>query len=175
MDMILVKYFFTPEDSGIYSLAQMIGKICLFLPGAISIVMFPRTSHLNAKNQDTSSTLKKSLLYAGLLCLCAILIYNLLPGFILKILTGKSSLESIALGRLFSVSMSFFALLFILTTYFISVKDLRFIKYLVLFTVLQFLAIITLHGKLIQIQSILCINSALLFFIHLILAFRNKK
>jgi len=166
-DMILVKYYFSPHDSGLYSLAQMVGKIFLFLPGAISIAMFPRTCGLNAKNMDTVATLKRSLLYAVLLCIIAILIYNIFPPFVLKILTGKVFSESIILGRLFSVSMSFFSLLFILTTYFLSLKDLRFIKYLVLFTLLQFIAIVLFHKSLIQVQIILCINAILLFCIHL--------
>ena len=39
-DMVLVKYFFSQADSGIYSLSQMVGKIFLFFPGAISLVMW---------------------------------------------------------------------------------------------------------------------------------------
>jgi len=173
MDMVLVKYYFSPLDSGLYSLAQMVGKIFLFLPAAISIVMFPRTSGLSAKNMDTTSTLKKALLYATMLCITASLFYNLFPLFFLKILTGKIFFESIALGRLFSVSMIFFTLLFILINYFLSIKDLRFIRYLALFTFLQFFAIVFFHRSLFQVQLILCINSVLLFFIHLALV--NKQ
>lgn len=172
-DMVLVKYFFIPQESGLYSIAQMVGKIFLFLPGAISIVMFPRVSGLNARNMDTGSTLRQSLLYACGLCIIASLVYNLFPLFILKILTGKVFLKSIILGRLFSISMSFFALLYILIVYFLSVSDLRFIKYLALFTLLQFLAIVFFHKSLIQVQSILCINAILLFSIHLLLAYRK--
>ena len=174
-DMVLIKYFFNPQDAGIYSLAQVVGKIFLFLPGAISIVMFPKISHLNAQKRETVSTLKKSLHYGLLLCLAAILIYNIFPTFILKALTGKAPLDSIRLGRLFSISMSFFALLYIIISYFVSLKDTRFIKYLVLFTVIQLLAIIFFHRSLMQVQIILCINAPILFFIPLILAIRKNK
>lgn len=173
-DMVWVRYFFLPQDSGLYSLAQMVGKIFLFLPGAISIVMFPRTSGLKAKNMDTKATLRKALLYTTILCAIAALAYNLFPAFILKILTGKVYPECITLGRLFSVSMSFFALLFILIAYFLSLKDLRFIKYLVLFTCLQFVAIFLFHRSLMQIQLILCLNAVSLFLIHLGLVLRIR-
>lgn len=172
-DMVLVKYFFSPQDSGIYSLAQMLGKIFLFLPAAISMVMFPRTSGLKAKNMDTVSTLTRSLLYVLFLCVLAVFIYNLFPVFVLKTLTGKAYPESLALGRLFSVSMSFFTLLFVLISYFLSIKDLRFIKFLALFTLLQFAAVILFHGSLFQVQFILCVNAALLFLIHLLLAYKK--
>jgi O-antigen/teichoic acid export membrane protein len=173
-DMVLVKYFFSPTEAGFYSLAQMLGKIFLFLPAAISVVMFPRTTGLNAQDKDTRSTLTRSLLYACGLCLIANIIYNLFPSFFLKVLTGKVFAESVILGRLFGVSMSFFTLLYILITYFLSLKDLRFMKYLILCTLLQVLAIILFHQGLIQILLILCINSILLFFIHLALVYKRE-
>jgi O-antigen/teichoic acid export membrane protein len=173
MDMILVKYFFSPQTSGFYALAQMIGKIFLYLPLAISMVLLPRTSALQAKSLDTVATLKKSLLYAFLLCAAAVFFYNLFPGFTLKVLTGKAFPESIFLGRLFSVSMTFFTLLFVLITYFLSIKDLRFIKYLIIFTIAQLFSILFFHQNLVQVQVVLCVNSILLFCVHLILAFKK--
>jgi O-antigen/teichoic acid export membrane protein len=172
-DMVLVKYFFTPKDAGLYSLAQMLGKIFLFLPAAISIVMFPHTSGLKAKNLDTTYILKKSLFYAAILCSITTLGYNLFPSLVFRILTGKVFLQTVMLGRLFSISMSFYALLSILILYFLSINDLRFIKYLIFFTLVQLLAINIFHKDLMQVQLILCINSILLFLIHL--AFINKK
>lgn len=172
IDMILVRRFFSLEYSGFYSLAQLMGNIFLFLPQAINIAMLPRISGLNAKKMDTVPTLKKSLIFALTLCFLATLIYNLFPAFFLNILTGKVYPESIFLGRLFGISMSFFALLFILITYFLSIKDLRYIKYLILFTILEYLVIIFFHRSLTQVQIILCINSILLFLIHLVLLYK---
>ncbi|MCK9603525.1 MAG: oligosaccharide flippase family protein [Candidatus Omnitrophica bacterium] len=174
-DMVLVKYYFSPEESGVYSLAQMVGKIFLFLPGAISVVMFPRVSGLNARNLSTFATLRRSLFYTCVLVVAAGLVYNFFPYLVLKVLTGKAYLESVVLGRLFSVSMSFFTLLFILITYFLSIKDLRFIKYLVLFTALQFWSITLFHKSLVSVQLILCINAILLFFIHLTLVYKKQR
>lgn len=173
-DMVLVKYFFSSETSGIYSLAQMVGKIFLFLPSAISIVMFPRTSGLSATNSDTRRFLNKSLFYAFSLCLSAALLYNILPGLTLKILTGKSLPESILLGRLFSISMTLFALSFVLFNYFLSIKDLSFIKYLVISVVLQLIGILIFHNSLLQVQLVLCANSFLLF-IFLLSGIRIKS
>ena len=174
-DMVLVKYFFSQPDAGLYSLAQMTGKIFLFLPAAISIVMFPKTSGLNAKNMDTLLTLKRSLLYVLSLCVSACLFYNLFPGFVLMALTGKAYPESIFLGRLFSISMSFFTLLYIFISYFLSINDLRFLKYLVTFCLLQVLAVIFFHPSLASVQFILCLSSISLFIIHLFLARKRQQ
>ena len=172
-DMILVKHFFSAEESGFYSLAQMVGKIFLFLPLAISTVMFPRTSGLNAIKEGTAATLRKSLFFALCLCLAAGLFYNSFPSLVLRILTGKVFPDSIILGRLFSVSMSFFTLSYVLILYFLSIKDLRFVKYLFCSLMLQILAIIFFHRELIQVQLILCLNSIVLFLWYLFLARRH--
>ncbi|MDD4938570.1 MAG: oligosaccharide flippase family protein [Candidatus Omnitrophica bacterium] len=174
LDMVLVKYFFSREDAGFYSLAQMEGKIFLFLPLAISIVMFPKTAGLNAVKMKTGSILMKSLFYAFGLCAAANIFFNIFPSFILKALTGKAPLESIVLGRFFGVSMSFFALLLILMNYFLSIKDLRFMKYLIVSAALQPLAIVFFHKNLIQVQSIICLNSILLF-LSLFSLFRKRQ
>jgi O-antigen/teichoic acid export membrane protein len=172
-DMVLVRYYFSQQDSGAYALAQMIGKIFLFLPGAISVVMFPRTSGLHAKNQDTRSTLKKSLFYVFILAIIATIFYNVFPGFVLTVLTGKAYPESIILGRLFSVSMTFYTLLFILVTYFLSVRDLRFIKFLAPVSLAQVVGIMLFHPSLLVVQAIMCFSSILLFFVHLRLIYRK--
>lgn len=174
LDMLLVRRFFSIEESGLYSLAQMLGKVFLFLPGAINVVIFPRTSGLKAKNLDTLSTLKRGLLYCLGLCILAILFYNLFPGLVLKVMTGKVYPESIFLGRLFAISMSFFTLSSILIFYFLSIKDLRFIKYLVGAVLLESLAIVFFHHSLIQVQITLCLNSILVFFTFLFLALKNR-
>jgi len=172
-DMVLVKCFFSGQESGVYSLVQMVGKMFLFLPGAISIVMFPRTSFLNTSNSNTSAVLSKSLLYAFCFSLGAALFYNIFPAFVLRVLTGKVLGESIVLGRLFSVSMTFFALCFILINYFLSLKSFKFIKYLALSVALQFTGIVLFHNSLIQVQMVLCLNSFLLF-VLLILKLKFK-
>lgn len=84
MDMLLVKYYFPEHQAGVYALAQMIGKIFLFLTGAVAMVLLPKTSGLHSLKQDTLSTLRKSLLYVSGISLFALIAYNAFPGFTLK-------------------------------------------------------------------------------------------
>ncbi|MDD5431387.1 MAG: oligosaccharide flippase family protein [Candidatus Omnitrophica bacterium] len=168
-DMILVKYFFSPQDSGTYSLAQMVGKVFLFLPSAITIAMFPRINKLNAQKMDTLRTLKKSIFYMSVLCGFAFVCYFMAPSFFFKILTGKVNSESILLGKLFSFSMTLYSLVMVMMCYFFSLKDFRFMKYLVMLTFLQTFGIIFFHANLLMVQFILCASSFMLFLILLLL------
>lgn len=173
-DMVMVKYYFSQEKAGVYSLAQVTGKIFLFFPGAISMVMYPRTSHLHAKNLDTSATLKRSIFYAAGLCGIAAMFYNIWPYFSLSVLTGKAIEESVFLGRMFSFSMTFFALSWILLFYFISKKDLRFVGWLAGLTIFELVGIVLFHSSLFQVQSVLCAIAFIFFCVNMALFFNPQ-
>ena len=173
IDVVLVKHFFKPLDAGYYSIAQMVGKIILFLPIAVTLVMFPKTSELHAQAKATSHLLKKSLLYVGALCATAALICLLFPGLIIRLLSGEEHLHCIPLARIFSVTMFFFALVYVLLFYHLSIHRFDFIFSLVFLTVLQILAIIVFHQTLSQVLCIMCGNAVLLFFINVYLAFKR--
>ena len=175
IDVVLVKHFFKPLEAGYYSIAQMVGKIILFLPIAITLVMFPKTSELHAQAKATSHILKKSLFYVGALCGTAALICLLFAGLIIRLLSGEEHLECIPLARIFSVTMLFFALVYILLFYHLSIHRLDFIYSLVLLTVLQILAIILFHQSLSQVLYIMCGNAILLFLVNAYLAFKRKE
>lgn len=172
IDVVLVKRFFEPLEAGYYSIAQMVGKIILFLPITITLVMFPKISELHAQAKATSHLLKKSLLYAGALCGTAALICLLFPGLIIKLLSGEEHLHCIPLARIFSITMVFFALGYILLFYHLSIHYLGFIYPLVLLTTLQVLMIILFHQSLSQVLYIMCGNAMLLFLINTYLAFK---
>ena len=174
IDMVLVKHYFSAVDAGYYAVAQIIGKIVFFLPGAIVIVMFPRVSSLHTQDKEHLNVLKKALMFAAGLCLAGLIFYNIFPTFTLNLLTGKPYPESIQLGRLFCVAMSFFSLTNLLSFYHLSISDFKFIKYLITFTLLQIIAIAVFHQSLQMVLVILSINAAILFFINLRIAFVNQ-
>jgi len=162
IDMVLVKHYFSPQDSGYYAIAQIIGKILFFISGPIAMVLFPRAANLLAEEKKHHHILKKALFFSVLLCLVCILGYNLFPYTALRILTGKPYPVSVFLGRLFSVSMGFFGIVNVISFYLLSINNFKFIKFLVLFTILQTLAILLFHSTLATVLLVLCISSILL-------------
>ncbi len=172
-DMVLVRYYFSQADSGVYALAQMIGKIFLFLPGAIALVLLPRSSGLAATNQKTHAVINRSLFYCVCLSAAAAAFYNLFPVFVLKVLTGKESAPAILLGRYFSVSMSFLTVSNLIMVYLLSIKDFRFIAWCAVSIIAQILAIVFLHASLTQVSTIICINTAAFLSILLFMVYRK--
>ena len=175
IDILLVKHYFDPLDAGNYSIAQMSGKIILFLPMAITMVMFPKVSRLHAQTKESRHLLKASLLSVGVLCGAAALVCLFFPGLILWLLTGREMLACVTLTRLFAVTMFFYALVYVLLFYHLSIHNMGFIYPLVLLTVLQLAAMVLFHQNLHTILYIMCGNALLLFMINLYIAFSRKR
>ncbi len=73
----------------------MLVKVILFLPGAISGVMFPKVSRAHAQKEDTSKILYRSILFTLLLSITVALVYILAPSLILNILVpGKYPIDA---------------------------------------------------------------------------------
>ena len=174
IDVVLVKHFFEPLEAGYYSIAQMAGKIILFLPIAISMVIFPKASELQAQGKVTFHLLRKGLLCVVILCGTAALMCFLFPGLVIRLLSGEEHSQCITLVRIFSITMVFFALVYTLLFYHLSIHRLGFIYSLVSLTALQVLAIILFHKSLLQVLYIMCGNAVLLFLINGYLAFKEK-
>ncbi|MCX5715325.1 MAG: oligosaccharide flippase family protein [Candidatus Omnitrophica bacterium] len=175
MDVILVKHFFSSADAGHYSVAQIIGKIVLFIPSAIPLVMFPSASGLHAQQKESRHLLLQGLKYGALLCLTVVITYNLFPEFILGVLTSKINDQIILLGRLFSVTMTFFSLIGMLLLYQLSTSNFKFLKSLVLLSLLQIVLISAFHASLAQVLSIMLVNSVILFGLNLRSALKPQK
>lgn len=166
VDLVLVKHFFGREAQD-YSVAQMVGKIILSIPGAIYMVMFSRVSNLYAVKISSREILKRSLIYTFILSFSAVALYNLFPGLIFKILAGGANKEVVLLGRLFSLSMFFYALSNVLCIYQLSIERYGFIKMLVPIVILQIIAICLFHQTTSGVLGIMLAGSLLIFVLNL--------
>jgi O-antigen/teichoic acid export membrane protein len=164
MDIILVKHYFPPIEAGFYSVAQMVGKIVLFVPGAVGVVMFPKIVDHHSRNESTKVILRKCLWVVGTLCGLASFFALICPAFILKVLTGHDQPQAIALVKFFAVSMSFFALINIFMIYHLSLRRMRFIYLMSAMTIIQFLGIWLFHSTLTSVLLTLTLCSAVLFY-----------
>ena len=166
MDLQLVSPFFSKEDAGYFAVSRMIGKIILYLPGAITIVMFPKVSEYHTLNKDTTPILKKCLWIVGSICLFAGLICSIFPEFILKLLVGKVYPQCIPLVVPFVLSMSFYALSSVFLYYYLSIHNMKFIYVFMGVAFLQAGLILFFHSSLLQVLYILVVCSIGLFFIN---------
>ncbi len=164
-DVILVKHFFSESDAGIYSIAQTVGKIILFLPAAITVVLFPMAVQHKVQNKRTKPLLKRSLLFVSSFCFLAFIITFLFPKFVLRVVAGQVSPECIVLVRLIIFPMSMFSFCYIFIFYNLSVRNFRYVVSVFLVSLMQIALIYVFHNTLLEIIGILTISSVLTFYL----------
>lgn len=174
IDMVLVKHFFLKE-AHIYSIAQLIGKIILFIPGTIYIVMFSRVCRLYAVNENSIKILKRSLILTSILSLLVVIVYNLFPRLLFGILVGSPNAQPIMLARVLSLVMFFYALSNILFYYQLSIENYRFIRSLVLVAISEVILICLFHKTLFSVAYLMLVSSFLIFILNLKSAFGSKQ
>jgi len=145
IDVILVKKFFSSPEAGSYSVAQMVGLIILYLPGAVSIVIFPKAAAARARNISSWPLLKKGLLVAAAFGGLGVLLSWRFPALILKIISGKIPPLSVGLVGWFALAMSFYALSMLLIFYHLAVHNTKIVLPIILLAAAQTLTIYCFH------------------------------
>ena len=166
MDVLLVGHFY-PAKAGVYSVAQMVGLIVLFLPGAVPLVVFPKVAAAQAQDIPSLHILKKGLIAVALFCVFGVLICGLVPGLVLKILTGKTNPESVQLVIWFALAMSFYALAMLVIFYHLAVHNTKIVLPLVLLAAAEMGTIYLYHPTLRSVLFILLFYSIITFLVSL--------
>jgi O-antigen/teichoic acid export membrane protein len=116
-DVIVAKAVFTDHTAGIYSSASLIGRVLLYLPGAIVTVLLPKVASRAAANRDTGDILRSSLLVTFAFCCAGCLIYALFGPLVVRIDFGPSYAAAADLLWMFGLAMTAYAVLNVLLTY----------------------------------------------------------
>ena len=174
-DIILVKHFFSSYETGYYSAAAQIGRIILFFPGAVSLVIFPRFSEKFAKKEKNHGTLIKSLAIVFVISAIFLVFYYLWPELIVRLMYGIEYSDAASLVFRYGIFMTFVSLIYMQIYYFISIEKFWYLIYLFLIIVEQVILIWLFSGSLNSIVLILIINSVILFLLNALLIFIDNK
>lgn len=158
LDVILVKYFFSPIEAGLYTSISIFGKIVFFFSNAIGMVMFPIVAEKYAKKENTKNVLKNSLLYAGTLSGFFVALYTIFPEIIIKTF-GNRYLDAANYIVLYGLGMFFFSLIIIIMEYHLAIKNLRYIVLFTGFTIIEvIMLVIYSHSIFGMIEVLLSAN-----------------
>lgn len=108
LDIVLVRHYVTGDEAGLYSTAAILGKIALFLPSVLLVVLFPEAAKLNdQKNSDMKilwiSVAMTASIGGGFALTC-----RLFPQLIITLLFGEQYIA--AAEMLYTVSFAMAAL-----------------------------------------------------------------
>jgi O-antigen/teichoic acid export membrane protein len=173
IDSIIVKHFFSSVDTGYYSIAQNIASIALFLPSALAIVIFPKSTKAFVEGRDSPRILRKSLLLAAAFCFLFVAGVFIVPNTVLILFTGKTNPASAGLLGLLSAALSFYALTWIMINFLLAVHNLDFIVPFAVLAGLEAICVYNCHQSLMMVGYTVTIF-AVLAFTMLLWSARNK-
>jgi O-antigen/teichoic acid export membrane protein len=163
VDVIIAKHFFAAETAGLYTAASVLGKIILFIPGAIAMAMFPKVSQMHAEKKDTQYLLNMSLLYTIVISGIVAAAYWFFPFQVIRIPFGIQYLKVAPVVQVYGLVMLFFSLTVVLMHYCLATHNVRYVYLFAFFTFLQILLLIIFHSSMMQMAMVLLTVNATLF------------
>jgi O-antigen/teichoic acid export membrane protein len=150
-DVILAKHYLDPHGAGIYGGLNKIGTILYFLTLSVSQVLFPRVVEAIAHESHPGRLL---LLSAGIMCalgVCALAVFAVVPGLVVRILFGPSFSD--ASGYILAVGVIGLAISLdnLLVQFFMAAHDRVFMPLLGVFCALEVALIAIFHANVGQV------------------------
>lgn len=142
LDVVIVKAAATSTEAGYYGAAATIGKIALFLPLALGLVIFPKAAARHVAGIDSRLLMRRTgqaVVAASAVLILVCLVEGRLA---LRLMFGESYTEATELLVPVVAAMCCFALTNVLLFYYLSVHRMRFAGMLFAAVVVQAIALL---------------------------------
>jgi O-antigen/teichoic acid export membrane protein len=154
VDIVLAKVFLSPHDSGLYAALSTIGKIIIFLPGAIAVVMVPSAAKARLGDGSSARVLRVSAFFVGLTVLLAAIPAIVAPHLIISVMFGRKYLAAASGVLPIVVAGAGLAMTYLLVVYSVAIRDRRWVLLLVCAVILQIAGIAAFHDSPAQVAVV---------------------
>jgi O-antigen/teichoic acid export membrane protein/glycosyltransferase involved in cell wall biosynthesis len=158
-DLLLVKYYFSPEQAGVFSKAAMVARMVFFLPGPVCSAMFPKVTSGGESSQATTRTLYKAMVITGLIVASMGLVFLAFPGFILKILVKEAQPGQIEILRGMVLALTPLTMVMVLLNYELAQRRFRIMIPLFICAAGYLFGVAYWHETLLQVVAVLAAAS----------------
>jgi len=150
-DIVLVRHFLNPAESGLYSAIATLGKVIFYASSAVTLVLFPVLSERTAKQEPAGKILSIALLLVGIISIGVTVIYFLVPTLVIQLLFGASYDGGAPYLGLFACFISLYSLgnVFVLTC--LAVNKLSIWMITIIAAVLQAILISLFHQTIMDV------------------------
>lgn len=175
-DMLLVKAFFDGEEAGIYSSAMVIGKIALYISGAVVGTLFPMVAAEHAAGHETRSLMKKAFLYGGGMSVGCAMIMIIGGKLIVEILFGTTYSRGTAYLPSICIYVVPLTFLTIIANFLTALGRTKIVAIsLCICCLLSLLVAFFMHQSIMQMLSAIGCVMFIVFLIDMILAMRKER
>ena len=92
VDVMLVTHFFGGKEAGLYNAVATLGKVVVFLPMAVSLILLPRVTESHTLGQGTRNILLQSLILTFILSGGVALICGVFPDTVIRLFFGEGEI-----------------------------------------------------------------------------------
>ncbi|MBF0593327.1 MAG: oligosaccharide flippase family protein [Nitrospirae bacterium] len=160
-DQILVKYFFSPTEAGMYSSAAIIGKAVMYVPAAIVTSLFPMVAYSRARAESTVGLIVKAFAITLVLSGGGAFIIYIVPDLIISLFFGAKFMPASNIVGLCAVAMLPMALVMVLINYNLARNKTLFAYIVLLCAIGQVVGIIVFHSELASVLRVILISGSL--------------
>lgn len=150
-DVVLAKIFLSAHQAGEYAALATVGKIVVFLPTAVAVVVVPHATKAGNSAAGRARVLRFSALLVAGAALLAIIPAALAPNLVIRTMFGVRYLGSVSGVLPIVCAGGGLALLYLLVTFTVAIEDTRWTWLLALGVVLQVVLIGFFHGSPTQV------------------------
>lgn len=158
IDMLAIKYYFPPEEAGLYAGVTSVARAIFFFTTSIAFVLLPHVKLTNTASQNRQLLVKS----AGLLFLVGgvgLAIFTLLPNEIIKILMGQEYAQLSQLLPPLSLAIFIISFINLFFAYFLALR----VKIISLVGIMGFVAALVAiavhHGSMREVVDSILLGS----------------
>ena len=174
-DLLLVKYYYSPEQAGVFSKAAMVARMVFFLPGPVCSAMFPKVTSAGESTGATRRTLFKAMVVTGLIVASMALVCMVFPGFLLRLLVKEAQPGQIEILRGMVLALAPLTLVMVLLNYELAQRRFRIMIPLSLCAVGYLIGVMRWHETPLQVVGMLGAMSVLALGLSLIFLGNNLR
>jgi O-antigen/teichoic acid export membrane protein len=175
LDMVIVNFYFQPEEAGLYAAASVLGKAVLYLPGGLILALFPMVSESHSKGLNSFGIFRQAVIVTVVLSGLIACIYFFLGDLIISVLYGPSYQGAGNILRWYGFAILPLTVVIITEQYLIAKGQVLFAWIFLLILPLQLMVIYIWHSELWMILLIMGIFGLLLAVIGYSLMWRASR
>lgn len=153
-DLLLARLFLPPAQVGIYAAIATVGKIVLFLPMAVSVVLVPRAAQTQHSIGERAAVLRRSAFIVATTAAIAAVPTALVPGLVVRVMFGPGYAGAASGVLPIVIAGAALSLLYLLVVYAVAISDRRWAFVLALGVALQVIGVATFHSSPAQVASV---------------------
>uniref|UniRef100_UPI004048759A oligosaccharide flippase family protein n=1 Tax=Flavobacterium sp. TaxID=239 RepID=UPI004048759A len=175
LDMVLVNYYFSAHEAGLYAAASTLGKAIMYLPAGIAIALFPMVAENHARDEGSSHLLLQALRLVFIFCGAGSVFYLFYGEWFVQLLYGERYQGAGELLQYYGFAIMPLALVSVAEYFMIAKGRVMFAYIFMIAAPLQILAVYLYHESLLIVIGIIATSGLLVACVGFGLLWREFK